>query len=145
MIVKSSRVCKKELFASSSLSVGALSITTMADFDAIYEEEEEESEPHLEQHYHVTLVPDPIVIRGAGNMTVSVIFTFIKNFFHFSLFTHFCLFIFLFIFFICFFSVFTFCLFYFLIFLRGSLFTFLFVYFVCLRFNEYKKLNNNRR
>lgn len=40
----------------------------MADFDAIYEEEEEQ-EPHFEEHY-VALVPDPIVIRGAGNMTV---------------------------------------------------------------------------
>jgi len=38
----------------------------MADFDAIYEEEEEQ---HLEDHY-VAMVPDPIVIRGAGNMTV---------------------------------------------------------------------------
>ena len=40
----------------------------MADFDAIYEEEEEH-EQHLEDHY-VAMVPDPIVIRGAGNMTV---------------------------------------------------------------------------
>lgn len=41
---------------------------TMADFDAIYEEEEE-NEQNLEEHY-VAMVPDPIVIRGAGNMTV---------------------------------------------------------------------------
>lgn len=40
----------------------------MADFDAIYEEEEE-NEQNLEEHY-VAMVPDPIVIRGAGNMTV---------------------------------------------------------------------------
>ncbi|XP_071443938.1 cysteine-rich hydrophobic domain-containing protein 2 [Hetaerina americana] len=40
----------------------------MADFDAIYEEEEE-NEGILEDTY-VTLVPDPVVIRGAGNMTV---------------------------------------------------------------------------
>lgn len=40
----------------------------MADFDAIYEEEEE-NEQNLEEHY-VTTVPDPIIIRGAGNMTV---------------------------------------------------------------------------
>jgi hypothetical protein len=40
----------------------------MADFDAIYEEEEEHEGP-LEETY-VTLVPDPVVIRGAGNMTV---------------------------------------------------------------------------
>ncbi|XP_061943010.1 cysteine-rich hydrophobic domain-containing protein 2 isoform X1 [Apis cerana] len=40
----------------------------MADFDAIYEEEEE-NEQNLEEHY-VTMVPDPIIIRGAGNMTV---------------------------------------------------------------------------
>lgn len=42
--------------------------STMADFDAIYEEEEE-NEQNLEEHY-VAMVPDPIVIRGAGNMTV---------------------------------------------------------------------------
>lgn len=41
----------------------------MADFDAIYEEEEEENEQNLEEQY-VKMVPDPIVIRGAGNMTV---------------------------------------------------------------------------
>ncbi|XP_003392944.1 cysteine-rich hydrophobic domain-containing protein 2 [Bombus vosnesenskii] len=40
----------------------------MADFDAIYEEEEE-NEQNLEEQY-VKMVPDPIVIRGAGNMTV---------------------------------------------------------------------------
>ncbi|ETN59714.1 cysteine-rich hydrophobic domain-containing protein 2 [Anopheles aquasalis] len=40
----------------------------MADFDAIYEEQEL-SEENLEES-HVQLVPDPIVIRGAGNMTV---------------------------------------------------------------------------
>jgi rubrerythrin len=40
----------------------------MADFDAIYEEEEEH-EGTLEEAF-VTLVPDPIVVRGAGNMTV---------------------------------------------------------------------------
>ncbi|KAJ9599679.1 hypothetical protein L9F63_026471, partial [Diploptera punctata] len=40
----------------------------MADFDAIYEEEEEH-EGTLEETY-VTLVPDPVVVRGAGNMTV---------------------------------------------------------------------------
>lgn len=44
-------------------------VTAMADFDAIYEEEEEENEHNLEEHY-VAMVPDPIVIRGAGNMTV---------------------------------------------------------------------------
>lgn len=40
----------------------------MADFDAIYEEEEEH-EGTLEETY-VALVPDPVVVRGAGNMTV---------------------------------------------------------------------------
>lgn len=40
----------------------------MADFDAIYEEEEV-NEQNTEDNY-VTIVPDPIVIRGAGNMTV---------------------------------------------------------------------------
>lgn len=44
-------------------------VAAMADFDAIYEEEEEENEQNLEEHY-VAMVPDPIVIRGAGNMTV---------------------------------------------------------------------------
>lgn len=39
----------------------------MADFDAIYEEDQ------LEEHYEdqtVAPVQEPIVIRGAGNMTV---------------------------------------------------------------------------
>lgn len=40
----------------------------MADFDAIYEEQEL-SEENMEEA-HVQMVPDPIVIRGAGNMTV---------------------------------------------------------------------------
>lgn len=40
----------------------------MADFDAIYEEEEV-PEQNLEDYY-MRLVPDPIVIRGGGNMTV---------------------------------------------------------------------------
>jgi len=40
----------------------------MADFDAIYEEGEENDEPLPETF--VSLVPDPIVVRGAGNMTV---------------------------------------------------------------------------
>ncbi|KMR05363.1 cysteine-rich hydrophobic domain 2 [Lasius niger] len=44
-------------------------VAAMADFDAIYEEEEEENEQNLEEHY-VAMVPEPIVIRGAGNMTV---------------------------------------------------------------------------
>lgn len=42
----------------------------MADFDAIYEEEEENDEP-LDDPY-VKMVPDPVVVRGAGNMTVWV-------------------------------------------------------------------------
>lgn len=40
----------------------------MADFDAIYEEEVLDEGPVDE--VHVALVPDPIVIRGSGNMTV---------------------------------------------------------------------------
>ena len=43
----------------------------MADFDVIYEEEDEE-----ERYYEESLVvnvPDPVVIRGAGNITVLVI------------------------------------------------------------------------
>lgn len=42
----------------------------MADFDAIYEEEEEHEE-NIEENY-VAMVPDPVVVRGAGNMTVWV-------------------------------------------------------------------------
>ena len=37
----------------------------MADFDAIYEDEPLEEPPP-----HIPLVPEPILIRGAGNMTV---------------------------------------------------------------------------
>lgn len=40
----------------------------MADFDAIYEECEE-SEENVEDSF-VASVPDPVVVRGAGNMTV---------------------------------------------------------------------------
>ena len=40
-------------------------VTEMADFDAIYEIEEEVVEEFL-----TITVPDPIVIRGAGNITV---------------------------------------------------------------------------
>lgn len=40
----------------------------MADFDAIYEEEEDNAE-NLEENF-VALVPDPVIVRGAGNMTV---------------------------------------------------------------------------
>lgn len=40
----------------------------MADFDAIYEEEEENDENN--DVAAMTLVSEPIVIRGAGNMTV---------------------------------------------------------------------------
>ena len=38
----------------------------MADFDTIYEEDDEESNTSE----NVVSVPDPIVIRGAGNVTV---------------------------------------------------------------------------
>lgn len=40
----------------------------MDDFDAIYEEEEENLEAYEDPY--VKTVPDPIVVRGAGNMTV---------------------------------------------------------------------------
>jgi hypothetical protein len=42
----------------------------MADFDAIYEEEEDET--IHEDNYYVAMTPDPVIIRGAGNMTVYV-------------------------------------------------------------------------
>lgn len=41
----------------------------MEGFDAIYYEEEEETAEEPEQA-DVILVPDPVIIRGAGNMTV---------------------------------------------------------------------------
>ena len=40
----------------------------MADFDAIYAEELENELPPEESF--MTMVPDPIIVRGAGNMTV---------------------------------------------------------------------------
>ena len=40
----------------------------MADFDAIYEEEDEEDRISVETVY--IPVPDPVVVRGAGNVTV---------------------------------------------------------------------------
>ena len=40
------------------------------DFDAIYEEEDEEERYYEESM--VVNVPDPVVIRGAGNITVLV-------------------------------------------------------------------------
>ena len=41
----------------------------MADFDAIYEDQQEEVSSILDSP-DVCLVPDPIIIRGAGNITV---------------------------------------------------------------------------
>ncbi|CAH1388587.1 unnamed protein product [Nezara viridula] len=41
----------------------------MADFDAIYEEEEETDENVVDDNI-VSLVADPVVVRGTGNMTV---------------------------------------------------------------------------
>ena len=43
----------------------------MADFDAIYQDQPglEEGTAILEDSY-TTFVPDPIVVRGAGNITV---------------------------------------------------------------------------
>lgn len=41
----------------------------MADFDAIYEEDDD-SDAHMLEEDERLRVPDPIVIRGAGNMTV---------------------------------------------------------------------------
>lgn len=42
----------------------------MEGFDAIYYENEEENSAEDVEHAEVTLVPDPVIIRGAGNMTV---------------------------------------------------------------------------
>ena len=41
----------------------------MADFDAIYEDQGDEVASILEGP-DIQLVPDPIIIRGAGNITV---------------------------------------------------------------------------
>lgn len=42
----------------------------MEGFDAIYYEEEEEENAEDTEPTDISLVPDPVVIRGAGNMTV---------------------------------------------------------------------------
>ena len=42
---------------------------TMADFDAIYHEQIEEGSAILEEA-NAALVPDPVIVRGAGNITV---------------------------------------------------------------------------
>ena len=42
---------------------------SMADFDAIYEDQADEVASILEGP-DIQLVPDPIIIRGAGNITV---------------------------------------------------------------------------
>ncbi|KAH9373633.1 hypothetical protein HPB48_011381 [Haemaphysalis longicornis] len=44
--------------------------SNMADFDAIYEEDDDEE--RVNEDSLVSLVPEPVVIRGAGNMTVCV-------------------------------------------------------------------------
>lgn len=41
----------------------------MADFDAIYQDQVEEGSAILEET-HAALVPDPVIVRGAGNITV---------------------------------------------------------------------------
>ena len=41
----------------------------MADFDAIYEEEDEEDHRYIDENV-IPSVPDPVIIRGAGNITV---------------------------------------------------------------------------
>lgn len=43
----------------------------MADFDAIYEDEEEEERVTDDSVF--SPVPEPVIIRGAGNMTVYVL------------------------------------------------------------------------
>ena len=42
----------------------------MADFDTIYEEEDDEDR-NVEETFLVS-VPDPVIVRGAGNITVYV-------------------------------------------------------------------------
>ena len=50
-------------------SIHFSSSLAMADFDAIYEDQGDEVASILESP-QVNLVPDPIIIRGAGNITV---------------------------------------------------------------------------
>lgn len=45
-----------------------LELNGMTDFDAIYEDEPVDLD--VPEETNVALVPEPIVIRGAGNMTV---------------------------------------------------------------------------
>lgn len=45
-------------------------IINMDDFDAIYEEDVNVTEEPVEDERHAVLVPEPITLRGAGNMTV---------------------------------------------------------------------------
>lgn len=42
----------------------------MGDFDAIYQEQVTEDGSVILDETYSTLVPDPVVIRGAGNITV---------------------------------------------------------------------------
>ena len=52
----------------------------MADFDAIYQDQPglEEGAAILDDTY-TTFVPDPIIVRGAGNITVWVLFEYFFN------------------------------------------------------------------
>ena len=45
-----------------------LSSTNMADFDAIYEDQDENSS--ILEAPNISMTPEPVVIRGAGNITV---------------------------------------------------------------------------
>lgn len=63
---RSSRNCRRQRLSVEGWRWG--SYVNMADFDAIYEEGEENEEQIPDSF--VSLVPDPIVIRGAGNMTI---------------------------------------------------------------------------
>ena len=42
----------------------------MADFDAIYQDQAVEEGASILEDNFTTYVPDPIVVRGAGNITV---------------------------------------------------------------------------
>uniref|UniRef100_A0A2R5L7X9 Putative cysteine-rich hydrophobic domain 2 protein n=2 Tax=Ornithodoros turicata TaxID=34597 RepID=A0A2R5L7X9_9ACAR len=43
-------------------------VSNMADFDAIYEEDDDDE--RVNDEAMISMVPEPVVIRGAGNMTV---------------------------------------------------------------------------
>ena len=42
----------------------------MADFDAIYEEDDDDTNGYYSDDQIISIVPDPIIVRGSGNITM---------------------------------------------------------------------------